>query len=367
MFMFPIDRRGFACAIILLGASFFCGHSLIAAVMTQGYSVIVARPLVSTSTTILFSMKLAQTLAPSSTLRFTFDPAYTVPLSVTPGDGSLTIDGTPRTLGANAGAGVYGYALNGGQIVLNTATDETILNGSTLQLLVGAESGFVTPNATGTALFTTDFYGPTSTLLGSMKGRTIIANPLTVTASSSFATNPLVQVVNLLPELRVGATDTNDDVTYYLTARSGGTALFTQPSLLATDETGFSTNTVELTGLSDTSYDIGIKTQQHLTRILRGVPVSSATTTLLNFTDPANGSATGSQVLLAGDIDGTATGPGSLGDDTINSVDLSILLSQLDDEDLTGNGFRSNLNQDPVVNSVDVSIMIKNLDVQGDR
>ena len=352
-------------AIVLIALSFLSVKRLLASgAVTQSYSVIVARPIVATSTTILFSFLLGQDIAPSSTMKFSFAPSYTVPGSVLPSDGSLSVNGGPKTLGTTSGNGVYGYAMNAGQLVLTTAHDETIPSGSTVQLLVGADGGFVTPSVTGTALFSTHFYGPSSTDLGYSEALTILVSPIGVHASST-ATNPQAQVVNVLPELRVGPSDTNDDVLYYLTARQSGAVLFTQTPSLSTDNTGYSTSSVTFTGLSDGSYDIGIKTQQHLTRILRAVPLTSATTTLLNFTDPANGTATGTLVLLGGDID--AAGTNGFGDDTVNSVDMSILLHDLDDDDPTGNALRSNINQDDVVNSVDLSIMLKNLDAQGDR
>jgi hypothetical protein len=62
---------------------------------------------------------------------------------------------------------------------------------------------------------------------------------------------------------------------------------------------------------------------------------------------------------------GTSTS--TLGDDVVNSVDLSIILPELDLDDPTGNAIRSNLNQDVVINSVDLSIMLKNLDQNGEQ
>lgn len=57
----------------------------------------------------------------------------------------------------------------------------------------------------------------------------------------------------------------------------------------------------------------------------------------------------------------------NLGDDVVNSIDLSLLLPDLDETDNTGNAIRVNLNQDTAVNSVDLSIMLDNLDVEGDN
>jgi len=56
-----------------------------------------------------------------------------------------------------------------------------------------------------------------------------------------------------------------------------------------------------------------------------------------------------------------------LGDDVVNSVDISVLLDDLDLGDASGNFVRSNINQDTSVNSVDFSIILKNLDKIGDQ
>lgn len=116
------------------------------------------------------------------------------------------------------------------------------------------------------------------------------------------------------------------------------------------------------------AYDVGIKTTQHLRKILQDVTLAAGTTTVLNFTNATNTVGSyGPLRLLGGDISDLGTSTSTLGDDVVNSVDLSILLPELDDADPTGNDFRSNLNQDIVINSVDLSIMLKNLDLNGER
>jgi hypothetical protein len=184
--MFHIDRRGLACAIFLCAVSFFAAHLLHAAQFTQTYSITLSRPIVSTSTTILFSFQPGQDIQPSSTLDFAFDSGFTVPTSVTTGDGSLSVDSVPKTLGTNAGAGVYGYRMSGSHhLLLTTATDETILTGSTVDLLVGADGGFLTPSATGEQVYVTTFYSSTTALLGYSIGATVIVNPIGVSARVS--------------------------------------------------------------------------------------------------------------------------------------------------------------------------------------
>ena len=137
------------------------------------------------------------------------------------------------------------------------------------------------------------------------------------------------------------------------------------PSLATTTVEGKYSGQLPL-GVASGVYDIGIKTHQHLTKMLRGVTLSDGAN-VLNFTQASNTVPFGAIRLLAGDISGSTSTPATLGDDVVNSVDLSILINDLDRDDATGRGIRANLNQDSVVNSVDLSLMLKNLDVAGEQ
>lgn len=179
-----------------------------------------------------------------------------------------------------------------------------------------------------------------------------------------------VTINSVRPQGRVGTDQTNSDTTFYLTIRTADDAddvlLFTQGSLATTDVAGVGTATIDLVGISPGTYDIGLKGHQHLTRVLNDVTLIAGNN-VLNFTQPDNSAGRGTQVLLTGDVNGAGTDPATLGDDVVNSVDISALLVNIDDDDLTGNAIRSNLNQDVVVNSVDLSWMISNLEVAGDN
>lgn len=174
-----------------------------------------------------------------------------------------------------------------------------------------------------------------------------------------------------VPELRVGATSTNDDAIFYLTVRTANdaddTVLWQMPSLATTFVDGTYATSIAITGVANGTYDIGIKTHQHITKILQDIPLTDSTTTRLNFTQADNSASYGDIRLLAGDISGTTSTPADLGDDVINSVDLSIMIVDLDKDDPTGNDIRSNVNQDPVINSVDLSVLLKNLDLEGEN
>ena len=174
-----------------------------------------------------------------------------------------------------------------------------------------------------------------------------------------------------VPELRVGATSTNDDTTFFLTLRTAVSAdnvvVETMSYIASSSVDGTYTTSVSFTAPAGT-YDVGIKTNQHLTKLIQDVVLNTGTTTVLNFTNTTNTVGVyGTQRLLGGDINNTGNSTSTLGDDVVNSVDLSIILPELDADDLTGNAYRSNLNQDVVVNSVDLSIMLKNLDLNGEQ
>jgi len=173
-----------------------------------------------------------------------------------------------------------------------------------------------------------------------------------------------------VPQNRVGDAGTNDDMLFYLTVRTANNAddviLYTQSELATTTEAGTYATPMFLQGIIPGTYDIGIKGAAQLTRVLDDV-ILGETTTTLNFTQADNSAPKGAQTIPAGDVSGAGTTPATLGDDVVNSVDISLLLDVLDDNDPTGNGVRSNLNQDSAVNSVDLSIMLDNLDTEGDN
>ncbi|MCC6639475.1 hypothetical protein IT409_02870 [Candidatus Falkowbacteria bacterium] len=172
-----------------------------------------------------------------------------------------------------------------------------------------------------------------------------------------------------VPEMRVGAPETNDDATFYIAMRTqsdvDNVILFTQPSLANLSNDGTYSTPIYLGSHTPGDYDLTIKTHQHLTKKLNDIAMVAGTN-VLNFSTLNNAVAKGSEVLLAGDISNAGIDPATLGDDVVNSIDLSLALNVIDDDDPTGNVLRANLNQDIVVNSVDLSMMIKNLDMEGE-
>lgn len=202
---------------------------------------------------------------------------------------------------------------------------------------------------------------------------------LTAYAQSSFDVTITAEVTSdvegtvqwAVPQGRVGSAETNDDADFYLTVRTSSdlddvvVATVPAASLFATGVEGRYLTATNL-GVSPGTYDIGFKGSQHLTRVLDDVTLASGPN-VLNFSQADNSAPKGSVTLLAGDVNGAGTTPATLGDDVVNSVDISTLLAVVDDDDPSGNALRPNLNQDIVVNSVDLSLMIGNLDAEGDN
>jgi hypothetical protein len=165
--------------------------------------------------------------------------------------------------------------------------------------------------------------------------------------------------------MRSGSSGTNYDTKYTFSVLSPDNnnhqVYYSSPQLLSTNNAGISYPYVTVSGISIGTYDITIKTPSHLTQMLDNVYLQAGEN-LINFTNPANLPAIGSQVMTAGDINGFGVSPTTLGDDVINSVDLSIMLQDLGTSDPSGNNIRSNLNQDNIVDQSDLNILLNNLD-----
>jgi cysteine-rich repeat protein len=179
------------------------------------------------------------------------------------------------------------------------------------------------------------------------------------------ATDVIISQITAYPESRSGSAGTNYDSRYTFSVLSPDNqnhqSYYSSPALLSTNNTGIGFPYVTLGGVSAGTYDITIKTPSHLTQMLDNVYLQAGEN-LINFTNPANLVQIGSQVMIAGDINGFGVSPTTLGDDVINSVDISIVLQNLGVSDSSGNNIRANLNQDTVVDEGDLNILLNNLD-----
>lgn len=187
-------------------------------------------------------------------------------------------------------------------------------------------------------------------------------DPITPPAGSVF-----ISTITAHPERRSGSVGANYYSTFYFSILNSSSReiIYQHPSLLESSASGVYSTPIELPpSVVPGTYDIAIKTTSHLTKILDDVSLAAGDNHL-NFTNETNSPTNGSLYLTAGDIEGLGTVPGSLGDNVINAVDLSILLHQLGISDIAG-GNRANLNRDLTVDQADLNILLDNLDKNGD-
>jgi hypothetical protein len=120
----------------------------------------------------------------------------------------------------------------------------------------------------------------------------------------------------------------------------GATANPVARGQVATNDQGL--GAAEFASFSPANYDVAIKALSHLRKVLANVPLTEG----INPVDFTQG---GSFYLLAGDTKYPQ-------DDQVNSLDLSVLLNDLNTSDEI-----SDLNRDTGVNSLDINILIANL------
>jgi hypothetical protein len=187
---------------------------------------------------------------------------------------------------------------------------------------------------------------------------------------------PVTQVsitdITARPEQRYSGNGNNYDTEFYFYLLNSDNSnhtipVYQYPISLTSNASGVAYPNVTLPdNVTPGTYDALIKSKAHLAKLQDNFYLKAGDNSI-NFTSPDNSAAIGSSVLTAGDIDGAGNSPNSFGDNVINSVDLSILLSQIGSSDPSGNSIRSNLNQDNTVNQSDLNILLGNIDKEGDK
>lgn len=189
-----------------------------------------------------------------------------------------------------------------------------------------------------------------------------------ISSSRPQPTEIIVTEIRAYPEKRSGSVGTNYDTDFYLSVLNADNQ---NHSVVYANSSLFSSNTAGVVAtyftlpVAEGTYDVVLKSESHLSRILNNVYLSVGEN-ILNFTSESNSSTIGPVVLLAGDINGTGTSMSTMGDDVVNAIDLSILLNDYNKPDPSGSGLRANLNQDSVVNQEDLNILLFNLNKKGD-
>lgn len=177
----------------------------------------------------------------------------------------------------------------------------------------------------------------------------------------------IIDQITAIPERRFGAFQTNHDTRFAFSLLDPSTlqTQFVNNGLLQSRPNGIYNGVVRPAVLSAGYYNALIKTEAHLSLMVPNIEIHNGSNQI-NFTNIGNLPEIGSLRLKAGDVNGVATEFSSLGDDVVNSVDISILLKDYNRIDTTGNSIRSNLNQDQQVDLEDLQIMIDNLDQEGE-
>lgn len=188
-----------------------------------------------------------------------------------------------------------------------------------------------------------------SGLLITMGARVVWASTVYVrgTVVVGPSSEPLVPIPILAwPEKRVGSNNLSTKVRARIYDSLGDT--MQREDIVTTSGTGSYAN-INISSLSPDYYDIFIKGESHLTRKLDNYVLHA-------YLPEIDGTQSSTTYLLSGDINGT-----EFGDDVVNSIDLSILITDLDAFDL-----RSDLNRDNLVNALDLSALLTNLDETGE-
>ncbi len=306
-------------------------------------------------------------------LTITFPAGFDL-TALTASDVSLTygVTGTETaaTIAAAPSLTAWGVGVSGQDLIFEHPTDGAvgdIAPNDTVVIRIGAQVGvnqIQNPPDNGSAIIRlTTSEGESGAL-----AVPIAPDQIGVEATREGAVTVTIQWA--VPQFRIGTPGTNDDLTFFIRVMtaddSDDVVLFEQSTLVTTAVDGTYSTPIPLTGLLPGVYDVGIKGAAHITKKLDNVTLYDGNN-VLNFTQPDNSVTKGSEVLIAGDINGDGTSSSTLGDDQINATDISVLIGFVDEFDLTGNTLRANVNQDTVVNAIDASILIRNLNLVGDQ
>jgi len=155
--------------------------------------------------------------------------------------------------------------------------------------------------------------------------------------------------IKVIPEKRVYVPGGNEATNFRLRFVNPSTGETAKESTFTTSAAGlYSGYDMSSFNVNDT-YHIYGKGESHLTDKEASVQLTNSSTTI----DFSNGD---TDELLAGDVNGV-----DFGDDIVNAIDLSILITDIDGFDA-----RTDLNKDGIVNALDLSVMITNIDEVGD-
>lgn len=160
----------------------------------------------------------------------------------------------------------------------------------------------------------------------------------------------------VIPEKRLPAVGNDGTRVVIDVYNPGGNTPVQSYSYYDTDNSGNYTG-LPLTGVSPGVYDIAVKGYAHLRKRLNGVALSSGTNTV-DFTFA------GADKLLTGDVYVNGAYPD--GDNMVNSVDVTYLVSKWAVNDAGVSDERADVDENGQVNSLDMTKTVNNYAVVGD-
>ncbi len=160
---------------------------------------------------------------------------------------------------------------------------------------------------------------------------------------------------SVIPEKRIPTIGNNSTRVIVEVYAQGGTHPIKSYSYYDTDNNGNFTG-LKLDGISPGVYDISIKGYAHLRKRLNNIALNSGTNTI-NFTS-------GAERLLCGDV---YTNSSYLdGDNKVNSVDVTYLVSKWSVHDTGVSDERADVDENQEVNSLDMTKIVNNYAKIGD-
>jgi hypothetical protein len=160
----------------------------------------------------------------------------------------------------------------------------------------------------------------------------------------------------VIPEKRVPITGNNGTRSIIEIYDTGGTVPVQIYSYYDTDNNGNYTG-LPLSGITAGTYDVSVKGYAHLRKRLNNVTLTGGTNTI-DFTF------TGTEKLLCGDVYTNVTYPD--GDNVVNSVDVTYLVSQWAVSDGGVSDERADVDENHQVNSLDMTKTVNNYAVVGE-
>ncbi len=160
----------------------------------------------------------------------------------------------------------------------------------------------------------------------------------------------------VIPEKRVPQIGNNGTRVIIYIYNTGGTIPIKSYSYYDTNNNGNYTG-LQLTGIMSGTYDIAIKGYAHLRKRLNNVILTSGTNTV-DFTFA------GSDKLLCGDVYVNGSYPD--GDNTVNSLDVTYLVSRWAVTDAGVSDERADVDENSQVNSLDMTKTVNNYAIIGD-